>query len=43
MAKVARALNFVSADRNLDSADSNAFLDLIDEYLDLKVQPHPLS
>ena len=33
--KVARALNFLGADRDLlDSADGDAFLDLIDEYLD---------
>ena len=32
--KVARVLNFLGADRDLDSADGYAFLDLIDEYLD---------
>ena len=33
--KVARVLNFLGADRDLlNSADSYAFLDLIDEYLD---------
>ena len=33
--KVARALNHLGADCNLlDSADANALLDLIDEYLD---------
>lgn len=33
--KVARALNLLGADRDLfNSADGDAFLDLIDEYLD---------
>ena len=33
--KVARALNLLGADRDLlDSADANALLDLIDEYLE---------
>ena len=33
--KVARALNLLGADRDLfNTADGDAFLDLIDEYLD---------
>ena len=32
--KVARALNLLSADRDLESADADALLELIDEYLD---------
>ena len=32
--KVARALNLLGADRNLESADANALLELIDEYLE---------
>ena len=44
--KVARALN-LAADRDLfDSADSGAFLDLVDKYntwTTAKVLPHPLA
>ena len=32
--KVARALNLLGADRDLDSADTDALLELIDEYLE---------
>ena len=32
--KVARALNQLSGDRDLNSADGDTFLDLIDEWLD---------
>ena len=43
--KVARALNLLGADRDLfNSADCNAFLELIDEYLDdPEGMPHPSS
>ena len=43
--KVARALNLLGADRDLfNSADGDAFLDLIDEYLDdPDGMPHPSS
>ena len=43
--KVARALNLLGADRDLfNSADGDALLDLIDEYLDdLEGMPHPSS
>ena len=43
--KVAQVLNLLSADQDLfNSADSDALLDLIDEYLDdLEGKPHPSS